>query len=157
LLAYAAVVSAFHADAIPGGLRRLTVAALLLVAGRSECDPPSPADEAAAAQSARDGCHSVVFVNCPLVRQQSTAANGPLSVTRQGLDARRLKEGPGQTAPNTIQITAERPTEAPPDPWETFGQSISSAATPDCLAPSMQGGLLRLPYLLVQATTGKCR
>jgi hypothetical protein len=34
---------------------------------------------------------------------------------------------------------------------------MSSAAMPDCLAPSVQGGLLRLPYLLYEAGAGKCR
>ena len=150
-------MSTLDADAISSSLRRLTMAALLIVSGRSECDSPTVAEEAAAAQSARDGCQSVVFVDCPLARRQPTAAASPLRATRQSLDARRLRQGPGQTAPNAIEITAERPTEPPPDPWEAFGQSVSGTATPDCLAPSVQGGLLRLPYLLHQAVVGKCQ
>jgi hypothetical protein len=95
-------------------------------------------------------------VNCPLARQKAAAATNPLRITKQTLDARRLKPGQAQAAPNAIEITAERPIEAPPDPWEGFDQSMSSAAIPDCLAPSVQGGLLRLPYLMVQAAAGKC-
>jgi len=131
------------------------MAALLIASSRSECDPGS--DDAAVADSVRDGCQSVVFVNCPLARQQAAAATIRLRVTRQSLDARRLKQGPAPAPTNAIEITAERPTEAPPDPWEDFRQSMSSAAIPDCLAPSVQGGLLRLPYLLYEAGVGKCR
>ncbi|HEY4039981.1 MAG TPA: hypothetical protein VGM15_14260 [Burkholderiaceae bacterium] len=130
------------------------MAALLIVSGRSGCEPPG-GEDAPAVDAVRDGCQSVVFVNCPLTRQP--AAAGALRVTRQNLDVRRLKQGPTPASSNAIEITAERPTEAPPDPWEGFRQSMSSAAAPDCFAPSMQGGLLRLPYLLYAAAAEKCR
>jgi hypothetical protein len=132
------------------------MAALLIMSGRSGCEPPG-GEDAPAADSVRDGCQSVVFVNCPLNRQPAAAATHSLKVTKQNLDARRLKPAPARISSNEIEITAERPTEAPPDPWEDFRQSMSNAAIADCLAPSVQGGLLRLPYLMYQATIGKCQ
>jgi hypothetical protein len=147
-------------NALSSSLRCLLLTTLLIVSGRSDCDPVS-GDDAGPADAADGECASVVLVNCTQAPQQATAAPSSIGATngatKQKLEANRLKQAQGQVTPNAIEITAERPAGAPPDPWEVYRQSLASAATPDCLAPSVQGGLLRMPYLLHQAVVGKCR
>ena len=65
-----------------------------------------------------------------------------------------------QAGLNAVEVTGERPSGAESDSWESFRQSVSSAATPDCLDPNAfpaVQGLLRLPFLLHAAAVGKCR
>ena len=154
-----------NADAFSSSLRRLTMAALLIVSGRSEGE--SGGEEAAAADSVRDGCRSVVFVDCPLARQPATAATRPgssPSVTKQNLDARRLRPMREQADPNAVEVTAERPTSPEPDPWEGFQQGVAKATVPRCsypyAAPPHQPfqaqGLLALPFVVYPAATGEC-
>jgi hypothetical protein len=155
-LRYAATVRALQADAFSSGLRRLAMTALLITSGQSEGDQNG--EEAATSDSVHDGCRSVVMVDC--VQEPPAPVAAPansLRATKQYLDARRLRQAQAQAGLNAIEITGERPTQAPPDPWENFRQSVSSAAVSDCFAPSVQGGLLRLPWLLVQSAAGKCR
>jgi hypothetical protein len=128
------------------------MAALLIASGQSE------GDQSGQDAGAADSCRSVVLVDCVQEPQAPVGAPGnPLRATKQYLDARRLRQAQSQAGLNAIEVTGERPTEAPPDAWENFRQSVSSAAAPDCFAPSEQGGLLRLPFLLYQAAAGKCR
>jgi hypothetical protein len=129
------------------------MAALLIASGQAESDQSGEQDPAAG------GCRSVVLVDCVQEPQAATAATpvNSLRTTQQYLDARRLRQAQAQAGLNAVEITGERPTEPLPDEWETFRQSVSDASVPDCLAPSVQGGLLRLPFLLHQAAVGRCR
>lgn len=142
----------------------LVVAVVLTLSGRSESQLISTDQlESEAAEAAAAGCSSVVLVQCAQpetvqpARSSDSESPASLKAVRQRLQSRRLRQVQEQVGLNAIEVTGQRPTEAPPDEWETFRQSVSNAATPDCFAPSTQGGLLRFPYLLHQAAVGKCR
>lgn len=138
---------------------------MLTVSDRIECQQPEGA-EPAGADLAQVGCESVVLVQC-LEAQQQAAPTEPADLrqmTRQKLDARRLRQLQAQVGLNAVEVTGERPSAADSDLWEGFRQSVASAGVPGCFSsnpPSQQSlaaqGLLALPFLLHAAATGKCR
>jgi len=150
------------ADVFPRTLGQLMiVAAMLLASGRSECQQPER-EEPAAAEPLQDECASVVLVQCASAQPEtaSTAPADARAATKQKLDTRRLRQMQTQAGLNAVEVTGERPSGVESDSWESFRQSVSSAATPDCLDPNAfpaVQGLLRLPFLLHAAAVGKCR
>jgi hypothetical protein len=161
--------------------RRLVIAALLIASAASRSQGPiaqeptiqepttqEPAaqeptvDEMPGADAVQGGCRSVVLVQCAQSEQAARvdASGDERRATRRKLESRRLRQKQAEAGLNAIEITAERPLDVPPDPWETFRRSLSNAAEPDCLSPDTfpgAQGLLRLPVLLGGAASGKCR
>jgi hypothetical protein len=146
-----------RARVVAGNLGPLLIAAMLIGSAGSEEGQPGGAEQAAGAETVPGGCGSVVLVSCA---QDAAASADSRQATGQKLQSRRLQQVQAQAGLDTVEVTAERPTEVPPDSWEAFTQSVSSAAVPDCFAkdtlPAVQG-LLRPPVLLHSAAVGKCR
>jgi len=153
--------STLRANDFAGASRALLIAALLLASAGSRAQEPG-ADDTPAADAAKDGCRSVVLVQCtqPEPEAKSDAPDDARAATRKKLEMRRLRQKQAQAGLNSIEVTAERAPNPEPDSWESFRQSISNAAVPDCLGqqavPSVQG-LLRAPVLVYAAAAGKCR
>jgi len=151
------------ADALSRLLPGLLAAAALIASAQAGAQQPG--GEAPGADAVRQGCSSVVLVQCAQAPQAAPAPADRRSATRQRLDARRLRQIQSQAGLNTIEITGERAPTVPSDPWEDFRQSVATTApTPSCFSsdPMPQGqfepqGLLRLPFLLHAAAVGKCR
>ena len=153
-------------ETLPGNLGHFLVAAMLVAAGRSECQQTGTRD-AAGADAGQDGCRSIVMVHCGQAQQDEPAKTGPANprrATQQRLDVRRLRQIQAQAGLNAVEVTGERPPEAESDPWEGFRQSVASAAVPECFSPNAAShgsfaaqGLLAFPLLLHAAATGKCR
>jgi hypothetical protein len=150
-----------RANDFAGSARALVIAALLLASVGSRAQEPGVADMPAV-DTAQDGCRSVVLVQCtqPEPEAKSEAPDDARAATRKKLEMRRLRQKQAQAGLNSIEVTAERAPNPEPDAWESFRQSVSNAAVPDCLGqqavPSVQG-LLRAPVLAYAAATGKCR
>jgi hypothetical protein len=137
----------------------LLIAAMLIGSGRSEAQQ-ADAEEAAGAEAIQNGCGSVVLVRCAQREQNADQPADSREATGQKLQSRRLRQAQAQAGLDAIEITAEPPTELPSDSWESFRESVSSAAVPNCLSPEVfpaAQGLLRAPVLLRAAAIGKCR
>jgi hypothetical protein len=149
----------------PSRLSRFLLAAMLVASGRAECQQPD-AQDPTKADAAQDSCRSIVMVHCAQAQQDATtnAPADPRRATQQKLDARRLRQMQTQAGLNAVEVTGQRPTEAQNDSWESFRQSVASAAEPPCFSPNAPPqqpfaaqGLLALPFTLTAAATGKCR
>ncbi len=139
----------------------MAIAALLVMSAGAW--PQEPGTEEPAASDMPEGCKSVVQVECMQPGQQATEPATPVdarkAATQRKLQERRLRQAQAQAGLNAVEVTAERPTDLAPDAWDSFRQSVSSAAVDDCgrhTLPEAQG-LLRAPLLLQSAATGKCR
>lgn len=147
---------------------RLLIAAMLIASAQAGSQS-SGSESTPGMDAAQDTCGSVVLVQCAEEAQrEAEASRSPpadsLQATRQKLDARRLRQMQEQAGLNTIEVTSERPTGVPSDPWEGFSQSVAGAAVPNCFSPTalpqqpiQVQGLLALPLLLRGAAVGKCR
>jgi len=140
----------------------------MLVASGQSGSQSSGSEATAGLDAAQQSCASVVLVQCAEAQREAeatpTAPADPLQATRQKLDARRLRQMQEQAGLNTIEVTAERSTDAQSDPWEDFSQTVAGAAVPDCVRPNALPrrpievqGLLAPPLLLRAAAVGKCR
>ena len=141
----------------------------MLIASAQAGSQPSGSESTPGMDAAQDTCGSVVLVQCAEEAQREAQASrsppsDPLQATRQKLDARRLRQMQEQAGLNTIEVTSERPTGVPSDPWEGFSRSVAGAAAPNCFSPTalpqqpiQVQGLLALPLLLRAAAVGKCR
>jgi hypothetical protein len=141
----------------------LLIAAVLTGSGSSEAQQAG-AEAAAAADAGQEGCGSVVLVRCAQREPDTTGPADSRQATGEKLQSRRLRQVQAQAGLDAVEITAERPTEQPPDSWESFRQSVTQTATPGCLQPDAlrrepfaAQGLLRLPFLLHAAAVGNCR
>src|SRR5260370_40176767 len=126
------------ADVFPRTLGQLMiVAAMLLAPGRSECQQPER-EEPAAAEPLQDECQSVVLVQCASAQPEtaSTAPADPRAATQKKLDTRRLRQMQTQAALNAVDVTGGRPSGAEAGSWESFRQSVSTAARPDGTDPN---------------------
>jgi hypothetical protein len=152
--------------------RFLMATAMLAGSGESECQQPggeetAPADamqeSTVREDSVRDGCRSVVLVECAQTQQEAAPADAPdgsLEAAKRKLEERRLRQKQAQAGLNAIEVTSALPPAAETDPWEGFRQSVTDAAVPSCFsqdAVPFAQGLLRLPVLLGAAAIGKCR
>jgi hypothetical protein len=145
---------------------RILFAVLLIVSGRCESQEPGVESPASSDAEPRD-CRSVVLLRCAQLPQEPTSAGAPIDsrqITQKKLDSHRLHQMQAEVGLNAVEITAERPQNPEPDPWESFSQSISAAEGPNCFAPEAPsrerfaaGGLLRLPFLARAAIVGKCQ
>jgi hypothetical protein len=151
------------ADALSRLLPGLLAAAALIASAQAGAQ--QSVGEAPGADAVRQGCRSVVLVQCAqALRATPPAPADRRRALRQRLDARRLRQIQAQAGLSTIEITSERAATVPSDPWEDFRQSVATAPTPSCFSsdpmPQEQfepQGLLRLPFLLHAAAVGKCR